>query len=119
MLAKNLTILPFLPLPPSVLSTSNFTQLSLGGMTDSHSVGPQVHLEDLEDSSLTAPLTKYQCSFSHSVGKQEIPSTSSLWYSLQILCPKKSNPQHSCCSSSLPVSAARAVAAEKLLKLAA
>lgn len=63
--------LPFLPLPPSVLSTYNFIQLNLGGMTDSHSVGPQVNFEDHEENTvLQFHSQNTRCSFSYSVGKQ-------------------------------------------------
>lgn len=48
MLAKNLTITA-LSASPAFHFLFLFTQLSLGGMTDSHSVGPQVNFEDHEE----------------------------------------------------------------------
>lgn len=62
--------LPFLPLPPSVLSTYNVIQLSLGGMTDSHSVGPQVNCRTMKKTVLQFHSQNTRCSFSYSVGKQ-------------------------------------------------
>lgn len=60
--------LPFLPLPPFSFSLLFlFTQLSLGGMTDSHSVGPQVNFEDHEENTvLQVHSQNTRCSFSYS-----------------------------------------------------